>query len=136
MKKYIFAIVALLSSTAFAASTGYDLNLELSINGKHISSSRIVALAGEKASITQRMENSKDGNFIEVVATEGEIQGKKGILMNFVVGTIDRDGKKTILARPSILSTENQKAEMTVSEENNKDSVSLSVVAQRKTLQD
>jgi type II secretory pathway component GspD/PulD (secretin) len=133
--KRIFAtaVIALFSSSAFATSAGYEMKMDLSINGKLVSSPRVIALAGEKASVTQRLEKSKNGTFIEVVATED--QGEfKGILMKFVVGTIDRDGKKTILATPSIIATENEKAEVSVSD-NGKQEYALSVIASRKSLQ-
>jgi len=133
--KRIFAsaLVALFSSSAFATSAGYEMKMELSIKGKHVSSSSLITIAGEKASITQRMEKSKNGTFIEVVATEDQGEGK-GILMNFVVGTIDRDGNKTILASPSIIAKENEKAEVSVGD-NGKEEYALSVVASRKALQ-
>ncbi|MFV8250539.1 hypothetical protein [Bdellovibrio bacteriovorus] len=118
------------SSSAFASTNGYDLKMHLSLNGKHISSPRIIVKAGETATITQKTNTEE--TFIEVVATEGEIQNNKGILMNLVVGTIGRDGKRTVISKPQILTKENSPASIQVSGKDGE--VSLSVVAKRRTL--
>lgn len=131
MGKMLIVLSLLIGPSAFAAN-GYDLKMELLMNGKKVSSSRIIVREGEIGSITQ--ETSTEKTFIEVVAKEGEVQNHKGIMMNFVVGYIDQDGKRTIVSRPQILTKENETAQITMGEENGKDTISLSVVAQRKSL--
>jgi len=130
MKKIIMGF-CLFAGTAAFASNGYDLKMELSMNGKKVSSPRLIVVEGAKGSVTQDDGNGK--TFIEVVATEGEFQHHKGILMNLVVGTIAKDGTKTILAKPQILAKENEPAQITVGEKD-KETLSLSVLASRKTL--
>ena len=129
--KMLVMVLAFVGSSAFAATNGYDLKMDLSLNGKHISSPRVIVKAGETATVTQKTDTEE--NFIEVVATEGSIQKHKGILMNFVVGVIGKNGERTIKAKPQVLAKENEPAQITVGEKNGEE-VSLSVVANRKAL--
>lgn len=42
----LFAIVlAFVGSSAFASTNGYDLKMDLSLNGKHVSSPRVIVKA-------------------------------------------------------------------------------------------
>lgn len=129
--KMLVMVLAFVGSSAFAATNGYDLKMDLSLNGKHISSPRVIVKAGETATVTQKTDTEE--SFIEVVATEGSIQNHKGILMNFVVGVIGKNGERTIKATPQVLAKENEPAQITVGEKNGEE-VSLSVVAKRKAL--
>ena len=116
----------------FALTPGYDLKLNLSLNGKHVSSPRVITKAGETATVTQNTAPEK--TFIEVIANEGEIQGHKGILIKFVVGTIDKNGKKTILSTPEVLTSENKLARISVGKDSTHPKLSMSVLALRKSL--
>lgn len=129
--KSIAVILAFISTSAFASTNGYDLKMDFSLNGKHISSPRVVVKAGDTATITQKTDTEE--SFIDVVATEGSIQNHKGILMNFIVGVMDKNGQRVIKAKPQVLANENEPAQITVTE-NNGDKVSLSVVVSRKSL--
>ncbi|WP_374076478.1 hypothetical protein [Bdellovibrio bacteriovorus] len=132
MFKVLATVVFLFSTSTFASERGYDLKIEVSKNGKKISSPGILVKDGQNGSIT---EETQDGTtFIDVVATEGQIQNQKGILMKFVVGFIGKDGKRTITARPEVLAKENSPAQITVGGNNGKESLSMSIVVQRKTL--
>ncbi len=129
--KMLVTVLAFVGSSAFAATNGYDLKMDLSLNGKHVSSPRVIVKAGETATVTQKTDTEE--SFIEVVATEGSIQNHEGILMNFVVGVIGKNGERTIKAKPQVLAKENEPALITVGEKNGEE-VSLSVVANRKAL--
>lgn len=131
LMRLVIVVLAFISSSAFALTNGYDLKIDLSMNGKHISSPRVIAKAGETASISQKTDTEE--SFIEVVATEGSIQNHNGILMNFVVGVIDKNGQRVIKAKPQILAKENETAQITVAEEDG-NQLSLSVTATRKSL--
>ena len=76
MTKLILVAFAFAGSTAIASTPGYDLKIELSMNGKRISSPHVIAKAGETATFTEKTNTEE--RFIEVIATEGEIQGNKG----------------------------------------------------------
>ncbi len=128
--KLLGLVLVLISSFSFAATNGYDLKMEFSMNGKHVSSPRVIVKAGEMATITQKTDTEE--TFIEIIATEGEIQNNKGILMTAVIGTVSSDGTKTIISKPQILAKENKTALIQIG---NKDSeISLSIIAKRKTL--
>lgn len=123
----------LIGSSAFGSTKGYDLKMELSLNGKHISSPRIIVKEGETATVTQKTDSEE--SFIEVVAIEGTVQNHNSIMMKFVVGTISKNGERTIVSKPQILARENEPAQITVSEkENGPVQLSLSVIAKRKAL--
>ncbi|MFZ4403033.1 MAG: hypothetical protein ACOYOK_02930 [Pseudobdellovibrionaceae bacterium] len=130
--KMIVIALAFIGSTALASAKGYDLKIDFSLNGKHISSPRLIVKAGEVASISQTTAN-QEGFFIDVTANESAVQSHKGILMKFVVGVIEKNGQRTIKAKPQILAKENEPAQITVGE-NNKDEVALSVLVHRKSL--
>lgn len=133
MNRAIFVFSILCGSVGLASSRGYELKMDLSLDGQHVSSPRVVTVAGETATVTQKNETGQ--SFIEVTANEGAIQGHKGILMKFVVGTISKNGKRTILSKPEVLAKENVPAQITVGKENGANpEVALSVVAQRKSL--
>ncbi|MBL7544088.1 MAG: hypothetical protein JNL11_09735 [Bdellovibrionaceae bacterium] len=129
--KLVAIVLAFISSSAFASTNSYDLKMDLSLNRRHVSSPRLIVKAGETAYINQKTDTEE--SFIEVVATEGSIQNHQGILMNFIVGVIDQNGQRVIKAKPQILASENEAAQITVGE-NNGDEISLSVVATRKSL--
>lgn len=121
-----------IASSAFASTNGYDLKMEVSMNGKHVSSPRVITKEGETASITQDSNGNK--MFVEVVATEKPTDNKKAIHMNFVVGTISPTGEKKIEATPQIITMENEKATISVGNKKGKSDFSLTVIAKRKAL--
>lgn len=131
MRKLI-ALCFLIGSSAFANTNGYDLKMDLAINGKHISSPRVITKAGETASITQESNGQKI--FVDVVATEQSKDNKQAILMNFAVGTISATGEKNVLFTPEVATLENEKAEIDLGDRQEPEKVSLSVIAVRKSL--
>lgn len=130
MSKASLALFLFMGSSAFAATKGYDLKMDLSMNGKKVSSPRMIVQEGVAGTIEQ--ETSTEKTFIEVVATEGTVKNNKGILMKFTVGYIEKDGTRTIVSKPQILAKENETAQITVGDNKGKD-LSLSVIAQRTT---
>lgn len=130
MGKILIVLSYLIGCAAFA-SNGYELNMELSMNGKKAFSPKITVMQGEPGIVTHDTSTKK--TFIEVVAKEGQIQSHKGILMNFVVGYIEQDGTRTILSKPEILAKEDQKAQISVGDKDGKENISLSVVAKRRS---
>lgn len=129
--KLIAIVLAFMGSSAFASTNAYDLKMDLWMNGKHVSSPRIIVKAGEMGSISQKTDTEE--SFIEVVATEGQFQNHKGIMMNFTVGYIGKNGERTVVSKPQILAKENEPALITVGEKDGTE-LSLSVVAKRKSL--
>jgi len=130
--KLLIALLMLFGTySAFAVSNEYDLAMKLSMNGKLVASPHVIVKEGEPATITQK--NNREEYFIEVVVTESEVQGHKGILMKFVVGSIGSKGEKAVLSRPQILARENSPAKMAVgSKENGPEELSLIVLVKKK----
>lgn len=131
MVKILFLLSLVFSFRVFAASKVYDLKMDLQVNGKRISSPRVFVKEGEVARVDEASSHSK--SFIEVVASEGEVQNRKGILMNFTVGYIGKDGKRKIVSQPQVLAKENEIASIDVNNMNGKEKLKLSVLAQRKS---
>ena len=105
--------------------------MDLLVNGKRVSSPRVYVKEGEITRVDEASPRSK--SFIEVVASEGEIQNRKGILMNFTVGYFDKVGNRKIVSQPKILAKENEIASIEVNNLNGKEKLKLSVLAQRKS---
>ncbi|WP_041577106.1 hypothetical protein [Bdellovibrio bacteriovorus] len=124
-------VLAFISSSAFASNKGYDLKMDLSLNGKLISHTQAIVKAGETTTIAQ--ETDTEEGFIEALVSEGSIQNNKGILMKFVVGVVDKNGKRVNKVKLQVLAKENVPAQITFTT-NNGDEASLSVVANRRLL--
>ncbi|HEY8271671.1 MAG TPA: hypothetical protein VIG33_12340 [Pseudobdellovibrionaceae bacterium] len=130
IKKIAVAVLFTLggSLNSFAREKAFELKMELTINGKHISSPRIIAKEGETAMFMQEDQTQK--TFIEVVATEDKIvRGKHSVLMKFVVGSIDPDGQKKVIYKPQVLTLVDHKTDLSVVED-----IGLSVTASRVSL--
>jgi len=118
------------ATTIDHTNQGYDIKMDLTIDGKKVSSPQLSVKRGETASVTQ--ETSQGKTVLEVTADEGEMDNHKGILMKFSISSLTADGTRTVLASPQILAVENERAEVTVGNPEEKGRVSLSVSAKRK----
>jgi hypothetical protein len=126
----IFCLFA--SSSLRAGTSAYELNLDISVRGKHVSSPRLTVKEGEIASITQSANGEKF--YLDVIATEVPGKSKNAILMKFVLGTISVAGDKKVIGTPQIISIENNKAEISSGDSSGNEELSLSVVAKRTVL--
>ena len=133
MGKIFFVLVLFLGSSVFAATKAYDLKVQVSHEGQAPISARIVVKAGEVARIMSEATTGEK-TFIDVVANEGKVQGRGGIMMKFTVGTLDKKGVRGKVSKPQIMALENEEASITVDNENGQEQLHMSVVAQRKTL--
>lgn len=104
---------------ASAANRKYDLQLAYSLEEGPESKNTIIVQEGMKKTL------SKAEQFVEVVAEEGIINERKGILLSFNVGVVGEDGKRTILTQPKLLVKENEEAKITI------DEFALAVTAKR-----
>lgn len=109
----------------------YDIDMELSVNGKK-QSSRIIILEDELGSITSETEGQK--SFLEVVASEGELSGSKGILLKMKVGQINKDGSRTLISTPTVLAKDGEETSVIVGEDKNKEKIKIKVRATREVL--
>lgn len=118
------------ASQVRASNLSYDLKMELTLDGKS-SSPRIIVTEGQKASI-EEVTTSKHA-FVEVIATSSKSDSKV-VMMDFVVGTVDSAGTRTIVSNPRILAKENERAQITIQNDEGSGNLSLAVVAQRRVL--
>lgn len=106
----IFFLLLALPMMASAAARKYDLNLAYSLEEGPESKNKIIVQEGKKSTMT------KAEHFVEVVAEEGIIADRRGILLSFNVGVVGEDGKRTILTQPKLLVKENEEAKITIDE--------------------
>ncbi len=130
MKQFILFFVLLSGISVHASTNGYKLKLNLLVDSTDAAAVEMEVKSGKTASYNQ--VNGGITNFIDVIASEGTVNGNKGILMKFVVGTHGPDGKKTILGSPQILTQENEETKVMVSGNEQKPGFELSVLAYRK----
>lgn len=134
--KTLIATLLFFSSNTFAApvATGaakkttpnyYELNVDWSVKGTKMPSSKIVTKEDEIALVKTTEE--KQNYFFEVTPKPNE--NGKGIFMQFKVGTINAKGEKQILSTPQIIALENEKATISVSDNAKAELISVSVLA-------
>lgn len=126
MKVLSFLISMMISTSLFAAIPKYELKMDLIFNGKPIPRATIIVNEGEKASVTQKTETSR--NFIDVVVTKSAVAEHPGILMKFNIGIIDAQGKRIIKSSPQIISKDTYESKITQGEKGSEE-YSISVVA-------
>lgn len=130
--KLLALLIFVFADTALAATDFYDVEMKVSVNGgKSSFSPSMFLVPGEPSSAANQVDGEE--TFVEVVAKEGQIQNRKGILMNLKIGKVSADGKRTILSNAQVLTEENKVAEVRVGKQGAEDVV-VSVVAQRKAL--
>ncbi len=119
-------MIALMSLNAFAANKYYDIGVDLSIDGKKVQAPRILAKNNMTETVIQ-------GNkFIEVTATENPLD--QSVKMDFTVGEITEDGSRIIISRPTVITKENSRAELTKMNEDGSEALKMSVVPVVKNL--
>ncbi len=127
MKQILLGLGLLFSTTTFATTNNYDLQMELSFNGKKVSSPRMIVKEGEKGSITSK--NETEENFIDVVATKAK---NNGIMLKFKVGYVGKNGERKIVGEPAIIAREGEPAKIEMSQSPNTPAeLSLSVTAKK-----
>lgn len=114
---FIFLLIPLIS---FAAVQKYDLNLSYAVKEEVAVKGTLSLLEGQKV-VMKGKEYS-----LEVVAEEGKMMNRTGILLSFNVLEMREDGKRSVLTQPKLLVNENEEAQMTI------DDVALTVTAKRK----
>lgn len=131
MFKATLLVSFLFLSTAFAAKPIYKLNVDLTLNGKHVASQGLLANEAEKSEVQQKYSNGT-GSFIEV--TPEEIDGEQDkIHLKFVVGKLVK-GARQILSTPEMIVTEGKSGSITVGEDDGPESFTLTVLVNRQTV--
>ena len=128
----IFVMLFLMNlGSAFASANTYDLQLDLSINGKNKFSPKLIAEEGKLVTITHK-NNNEDVIFVDVITTNKELKNtKEGVEMKFTAGTIDKNGERHNLFKTRVIAIENQLAKINQGSELGHDELSLSVIAKK-----
>ena len=93
-----FAILTSVVNTSYGFAAGaVKLDMKISLNDKLISSPRITVLSGDKASVSQQLE---DGRLIDLEVVP-VLKSDRSVTMAFVVSEVVA-GKKTVLASPRV----------------------------------
>lgn len=133
MKNVLFAAIFAFSNLALAAVENFkafDLEMNLSIDGKAVSTPRIIVKEGEKGIVTQEVDGQI--STIEVVAKEiRRADFTKAIKLEFTVSKVSADGKSTVISKPKIIAAPNAEALIQVGETGRPEALSLSVVANK-----
>lgn len=114
---FIFLLIPLIS---FAAVQKYDLNLSYAVREEAAVKGSMALTEGKKV-----VMEGKDHS-LEIIAEEGKIMNRTGILLSFNVLEVRKDGKRSVLTQPKLLVNENEEAQITI------DDVALTVTAKRK----
>lgn len=132
MNKFLVLCLSILSLSAFS-SEGYKLDMNIMFDGKVVSKPQIIVQKGKKTTLTQEDSATKVMTEVSIVATEGEAQGNKGILLNFDI--VHTDGEaKNIKVSHKVLVREGKEALFGTSNINGDNKMKLKFTATRVTL--
>lgn len=131
MKFLLTLSILLMSVSAVAASNIYNINVKISTDGQPETASGLTIEEGKTGTIVS--ETNVEKSYFEVVATEGEFDGNKGILMKFVVGSILKDGSRKVISQPTILAKAGEEASIEIGN-NKKEKMTLKVIASRQAI--
>jgi len=132
MKVLFLFCILIFATSAYASPKNHTLDMELSVDGAGPFFPKLTIQEGKKGTVEYKTGSKK--RFLEVVPTEGEMNGHKGILMKFEIGKILKDGSRKILSKPTLLAMEGEKSSIEVGDVGEKELVSLKVVATRKAM--
>ena len=130
MNRKAFLVLTLLSATTWAAPTQYRINSQVYIDGKLVSSPKIITMANETAEIRQTTDNTEGASDIRVRVTPSEFQNDAipdGILMKFEVEY--KAGNRVVKSSPQIIARSGSEAEVTVGRTPGQDDLKLKVTA-------
>ncbi len=137
MFKSTLLVSFLFLSTAIAATNPkqglpiYKLNVDLTLNGKHVASQGLLANEGEKSEVQQKYSNGT-GSFMEV--TPEEIDGELDkIHLKLVIGRLVK-GVREILSTPEMIVTNGKSGSITVGEDDGPESFTLTVLVNRQVV--
>ena len=129
--RILIVIAALIfGTTTLASETQFDLDMKFSVDGKVISSPRVITIEGEMATIA--VESEDGGTHFEIIASDNQIDNEGNILLKMKVSRILEDGSRKVISTPTIITRAGEEASVSTIEG---DSTStLKVIANRKSL--
>lgn len=133
MKVIIWFTLSLFAATALAAPHQYKIETQIFIDGKIVSSPKVITLENKAAEMTQVSENPYKQLKMKVIASENSANKiKDGISMKFDIDYITEG--KTIQSSPHILVQSGKEAIITVGDKNGT-RIELKVTATREESQ-
>ena len=118
------------TKTDAAKKTGFEFKMDLSLNGKHVGSPGIRVLENQMAEISQGTD-AGGTYFVSVIAKEAAMQNQEGIMMSLEIGTIAKDGTRTIISKPQLFAKENTPASITTVKTDGTETMTLTVIAKK-----
>jgi hypothetical protein len=97
---FTFLLLFLAPLAASAATTEYDIQAQLFVEGKLVASPRLLTVPGEPAELSQMTDTSKDKIRIRIIATDDSHKIENGIALKFEI--YYRKGKKIVESSPEI----------------------------------
>lgn len=132
MKKALSVLLTFASISTFATN-GYKLSMNILLDGKVVSSPKVVVKSGKKAMLRQKNSKTNLTTEISILASEGEIEGNKGIFLDLSVAHLIGKDRK-IVSKPKRLVSEGKEALFETSNSNGSEKFELKVIANRVTL--
>lgn len=130
MKIFLVALGLFVAAAAHATPNTYRIDSQLFIDGKLISSPKIITNAGESAELTQVGNNPNDKLSFKVVPEDfNNDKIKDGILMKFNIEYIY--GSRSVKSSPQIIAKSGSEASISIGKMQNKEEVLLKVIATR-----
>lgn len=101
MRVFALGLLALCASVTFASTKHFRIAAEIYVDGKLVSTPRVVTNADESAEINSVSENPHQELKLKVVASDDTTKVRDGIRMKFDVEYFD--GFKTVKSSPKIV---------------------------------
>lgn len=117
----------LFMSSLFASVPSYNVKMDLSLNGRHIFTPDIVAREGVVSTVTHNVDGEE--TFVDILPMKDK--SKDLIVMKMTVGTIGKNGERTILGTPEIMTKENVRASFSQGGTKRQEEYSLSLTAKK-----
>lgn len=132
--KSIALVILFTSLSAFAGKKGYWVALDIYRNGEKIASPQMLVEEGVKAQISEK--NDLQESSVELVAGEGQIASRQGILLKMKVDLKDLKSKQASQILPQILLKDGDTAEVIVGKANGSDEIKVTAFVQSQDFED
>lgn len=130
MRILIFVVALVCGTTTLASETQFDLDMKFSVDGKLISSPRVITNEGELAIVEVGTEEG--ATHFEVLASDNQVDNEGNILLKLKVSRVLKDGTKKLISTPTIITRAGEEASISTVEGNQKST--LKVIANRRSL--
>ncbi len=128
--KTFFLLIGLFATQALGATKSFTVKVQVSIDGKLVSSPNFITKPNELASVSQRIENGET-ILVEMIAADYIAKNEKNaIQMKFTVSRVSRAGR-SIISELQIVGLPGETATISEMQEGNGSSLEVKAVATR-----